>query len=211
MKHVRALVESLEGAADDLFRVAEAVGGGSVDPVDAELERAADRRDRVVVLLWSPAELPAAASDRPGAETDARDLEARGAELRGLELCLLHRFSFRSGSARSRRCLGNLQLLRGWSRAAQPDEGDAGGDQRQHGACEQRTAEAVDEGRERCELGRPSCDGCDRSALASDDERAQMRRFRLARRREQGELLVPLRTRKQRGHRAEDGDPERPR
>ena len=88
-EHVRALLESLEGAPDDQLRVAEAVGGGGVDPVDAELERAVDRGDRVVVLLWSPAELPPAAPDRPGAEADGGDLEAGRPQLTGVEPRLL--------------------------------------------------------------------------------------------------------------------------
>ena len=49
------------------------------DPVDAELDRVSDRRDRLLVVLRPPAELPAAAADRPGAEAHTRDLEARGA------------------------------------------------------------------------------------------------------------------------------------
>jgi hypothetical protein len=44
-KHVRAILESLERAPDDPLRATEAVGGGGVDPVDAELERAVDRLD----------------------------------------------------------------------------------------------------------------------------------------------------------------------
>ena len=48
-----------------------------------------------LVVLRAPAELPAAAADRPGAEADAGDLEAGVAELCGLELCLVHGGSFR--------------------------------------------------------------------------------------------------------------------
>jgi hypothetical protein len=35
-----------------------------------------DRGDRLVILLWTPAELPAPAADRPCAEADAGDLQA---------------------------------------------------------------------------------------------------------------------------------------
>src|SRR5439155_12719572 len=76
--------------ADDLLGAAEAVGSGGVDPVDAQLERPVDRRDRLLVLLRAPAELPAAAADSPRAEADAGDLETGMAQLRCRELCLLH-------------------------------------------------------------------------------------------------------------------------
>ena len=81
----RPLVESCDRATDDLLRVAEAVLGRGVDPVHAELERAVDRRDRVLVLLRAPAPFEAAAADRPGAEADTRDLHPGRAELRRLE------------------------------------------------------------------------------------------------------------------------------
>jgi hypothetical protein len=92
-EHVRALSESLDRAADDLLGVAEAVGGGGVDPVDAELERAVDRLDRLLVILRAPAELPATAADRPGAEANAGDLQTGVPQLSRLEPCLLHDFS----------------------------------------------------------------------------------------------------------------------
>ena len=38
--------------------MAETIGGRGVDPVHAELQRPVDRVDRLLVLLWSPAELP---------------------------------------------------------------------------------------------------------------------------------------------------------
>jgi hypothetical protein len=78
---VGPLLEAGEGATDDLLGAAEAVGGGGVDPVDAQLERPLDRGDRVAVLLRPPAELPAGAADRPSAEPDAGDLEPGRAEL----------------------------------------------------------------------------------------------------------------------------------
>jgi hypothetical protein len=45
---VRPLVEPLERAADNLLRMAKAVGGG-VDPVDTELENSVDGPDRLLV------------------------------------------------------------------------------------------------------------------------------------------------------------------
>src|SRR3954471_6984313 len=69
---------------DDLLGVAEAVGGGGFDPVDAELDGVMDRGDRVVVVLAAPTGRPLAA-DRPGADADGRDVHAGAAELPGGE------------------------------------------------------------------------------------------------------------------------------
>ena len=75
-EHERALGKARKRATDDLFRVSEAVLRGRVDPVDAELERMVNRCDRVLVVLRAPAPVVACASERPGAEADAADLEA---------------------------------------------------------------------------------------------------------------------------------------
>src|SRR5205807_946101 len=80
----RARVEPRDRPADNLLRVAEAVLGGGVDPVDAELEGVMDRRDRVVVVLRAPAPVVLRAAHRPGSDADARDLEAGRAELHAL-------------------------------------------------------------------------------------------------------------------------------
>ena len=89
-EHVGPLGQAAQRAADDLLGAAEAVRGRGVDPVDPELQRPVDGRDRLVILLWSPAELPATAADGPGAEADAADLQAGLAQRTGPELCLLH-------------------------------------------------------------------------------------------------------------------------
>src|SRR6202041_3454431 len=57
-----------QGPRYDLLGVTEAVHGRGVHPVDPGPGRGPDRGDRVVVLLVSPGEGPAAATDRPGAE-----------------------------------------------------------------------------------------------------------------------------------------------
>ena len=82
-EHVRPFGAAGERLRHHLLGAAEAVDGGRVNPVDAEVEGAVDGRDRVAVVLRPPAELPAAAPERPGAEADARDLQVRVAELTG--------------------------------------------------------------------------------------------------------------------------------
>ncbi len=100
-EHVRALGEARERATDDLLRVTEAVLGGRVDPVDAELEGVVDRSDRIVVVLCAPAPVVGRASERPGAEADAGDLEPGCSEFSGLDLCVLHRLLLRLGDTRT--------------------------------------------------------------------------------------------------------------
>ena len=65
----------LEGAGDDFFGVAEAVDGGGVDPVDAEVEGFVDGGDGVVVVLRAPCEGPVAAADGPCSEADGGEVE----------------------------------------------------------------------------------------------------------------------------------------
>src|SRR5579864_6236639 len=67
-KHIGTLREAGQGTPNDRFGVAEAVGGGRVDPVDALFEGVVNRGDRLLILLGPPAELPASAADRPGTE-----------------------------------------------------------------------------------------------------------------------------------------------
>src|SRR5207249_11300938 len=70
-------------AAHQLFRVAEPIDGRRVDPVDPTLDGMAHGRERRGVVLRAPAERPAAAPDRPGAEADGRDIESARAEWTG--------------------------------------------------------------------------------------------------------------------------------
>src|SRR6266436_612507 len=65
----------LQRASNDLFGVAQAVDGGGVDPVDAQLQRAMNRGDGIGVVLRAPSKFPAAAAESPGAKTDRRNLE----------------------------------------------------------------------------------------------------------------------------------------
>src|SRR5207245_6601125 len=60
-----------------LLRVAEAVHGGGVDPVDAALDGMPDGGHRLGVVLAAPAEGPSGPADGPGAEAHAADLHAR--------------------------------------------------------------------------------------------------------------------------------------
>ena len=82
-EHVRAIVEALQRATHDLLGVAKAVDRGGIDPVDAELDRPPDRRDRLLVVLVAPGVPPPGAPDRPCAASDAADLHSRGAERDG--------------------------------------------------------------------------------------------------------------------------------
>jgi len=91
-EHIRTLVrgEASQSTPDDLFGVTEPVCGSGIDPVHPKPERSVDRRDRLGVLLRTPAELPASSADCPGAEPDAGYLKAGVAELCGLQLRYLH-------------------------------------------------------------------------------------------------------------------------
>src|SRR3954471_6347108 len=46
-----------------------------VDPIDPAGHGVADGRDRIPVVLLAPAETPASAADRPGAEADPAELQ----------------------------------------------------------------------------------------------------------------------------------------
>jgi hypothetical protein len=96
-EHVRTVAHALQRPPDDRLGMAEAIGGGGVDPVDALLERAVDRSDRLIIVLRPPAELPASAADRPRAEPEPGDFQARLTELCRLKCCRVHRGSCHRG------------------------------------------------------------------------------------------------------------------
>ena len=70
--------------------MSESIDGRRVDPVDPQFERPMNRRDRVGVLLGSPAKLPVSAPDRPGAKSDEGKLKIRRTKLS----CLHSSFEF---------------------------------------------------------------------------------------------------------------------
>src|SRR5690606_18953107 len=72
--------------ADDFLRAAMSIDGRGIDPVDAGIDGRADRADRIVVVLFAPGELPAAATHRPGAEADRGQLEAALSETSSREM-----------------------------------------------------------------------------------------------------------------------------
>ena len=74
------MARRFERARDDFFRMAEAVDGCGVDPVDAKVERAMDRGDGFVVVLGAPGEFPVAAADGPCAKADGCEVKVRVAE-----------------------------------------------------------------------------------------------------------------------------------
>jgi hypothetical protein len=70
---VRPLVEPLERAADNLLRMAKAVGGG-VDPVDTELENSVDGPDRLLVGHYRQPPYPIPANPRSKLTFPVREL-----------------------------------------------------------------------------------------------------------------------------------------
>jgi hypothetical protein len=54
----------------DFLGMAHAVNGGSVDPVNAKLERAMNRSDRLLVVLLAPTKFPTRSADSPRAKAD---------------------------------------------------------------------------------------------------------------------------------------------
>src|SRR2546421_1705785 len=65
----------LQRARYDFFGVAQAVNGGSVDPVDAQFQCAMNCSDGIGVVLRTPGKFPAAATESPGAKSDPGNCE----------------------------------------------------------------------------------------------------------------------------------------
>jgi hypothetical protein len=63
-----------QSARNYFFGVADAVDGGGVDPVDAELEGALNRADGITIVLRAPSKIPARAADGPGSVAYERDV-----------------------------------------------------------------------------------------------------------------------------------------
>jgi len=59
-----------QGLRDDLLGMSKPIDGRRVDPVDPQFERPMNCRDRIGVLLGSPAKLPVSAPNRPSAKSD---------------------------------------------------------------------------------------------------------------------------------------------
>jgi hypothetical protein len=68
------LQDALEGLGDELFGVAQPVGGGGVDPVDAEFDSPPNGPHGLIVILRPPGCPPSAPADSPATEADRRDL-----------------------------------------------------------------------------------------------------------------------------------------
>src|SRR3954470_16125217 len=95
----------------DFLGVAEAVGGGGVDPVDAQVERPADGGNRIGIVLRTPTGGPVGTAERPGAKPDAADRHLGRAEQRGRQRrCLRHSSSARTPESKRRRA--KRQVLR---------------------------------------------------------------------------------------------------
>src|SRR5258707_742289 len=64
-----------QGASDDFFGVAQTVHSGSVNPVDAQLQRAMNGGDGIGVVLRAPGKFPPRTTESPGAKTYGRNFE----------------------------------------------------------------------------------------------------------------------------------------
>src|SRR6266550_8868364 len=71
---------------DNFLRVTQTVDCRGVDPVDAQLERAVDCSDGIIVVLISPCELPSRAANRPGSKSHGSDVQIRISKLFGFHV-----------------------------------------------------------------------------------------------------------------------------
>src|SRR5882762_7648710 len=77
---------TLQRPGNHFFRVTQAIHRRGVDPVDAQLEGAVDRGDRIVVILISPCELPSRAATCPRSKTHGSDAKIRISKLFGFHV-----------------------------------------------------------------------------------------------------------------------------
>ncbi len=89
-EHIRPVGAALQSTSHDLLGPSEPVHGRGVYPVDAQVNRAVDCGDRVLVVLRAPATSPVAATDGPRPEADRRDLHVRIAQWTCLHIPLHH-------------------------------------------------------------------------------------------------------------------------
>src|ERR1700724_3059443 len=86
-EHVGTLAgPSTQRHRHDFLRVPHSVNGCGVDPVNAQLERAMNRGDRLFVVLLAPTEFPTRAADRPGSEPYRRNRQVGITELLRLRI-----------------------------------------------------------------------------------------------------------------------------
>ena len=100
-EHIRARSRPVgQCLGNNFFGMSESVNGGGIDPVYTLFKRTMNRCDRISILLVSPAKLPTAAANRPGAKTDRSNFEVRVAK-----------FSFLHASSRSKENLSVQNLV----------------------------------------------------------------------------------------------------
>src|SRR5947208_3045615 len=58
---------------DDFFGVAHSVNSGGVNPVNAKIQCTMNRRDRLLIVLFTPAKFPTGTPDSPCAKAYGRD------------------------------------------------------------------------------------------------------------------------------------------
>src|SRR4029077_7982086 len=66
--------------SNDFLGMPQAVDGGCVDPIDAQVQGVSHGCDRFGVILWSPTEGPAASANGPRTETDSSNVESAGTQ-----------------------------------------------------------------------------------------------------------------------------------
>src|SRR5882762_1227227 len=83
--------ERLQEAAHNFLGVTQAVHGGGVDPIDAQLACVSNRRNGIVIVLRSPTVGPTTAAEGPRSKSGYSDWDSTQAErtLRQTHICFL--------------------------------------------------------------------------------------------------------------------------